>query len=315
MTLRLLVIGILVVSTPAVADPWDDGVPPETQDAANVLYKQGNVLFAQKAHAAALEKYRAAIALWDHPGIRYNMAVSEMRLDRTLEALDDLERALRYGDAPFTPELYTQALDYLALLGKQVGTIEASCTQSGTSVLLDGKQWLVCPASQRARVLAGEHTLVGEGSGYMTRSRRVFVTGGAAVSEQLALVTERDAMVVTYRYRRWVPFAIAGTGVSIALGGLAFWVAGQNQMDHFDTALAKRCGSGCEPDLSDQPELRDQRDSAQLKGTIATWMVAVGSATGIAGALLVALNRPRRTLPSLSVETGGGATVRVGWTF
>ena len=81
---------------------------------ANALFAEGNQLFAQQAHAPALEKYKAAIALWDHPLIRFNMAVTEIRLDRILEAADDLDERCATATTPFTPELYQQALDYQA---------------------------------------------------------------------------------------------------------------------------------------------------------------------------------------------------------
>src|SRR5439155_6363082 len=82
--------------------PWSQGVPEATQQRANALFAEGNQLFAQQAHGPALDKYHAAIALWDHPLIRFNMAVTLIRLDRVLEAADELDRALRYGAQPFT---------------------------------------------------------------------------------------------------------------------------------------------------------------------------------------------------------------------
>src|ERR1700733_8189364 len=116
---QLVIAIVLILSTHrAGAEPeWAKGVPAETQAQANKLFAEANQLFAQQAHAPALEKYRAAIALWDHPMIRYNMAVTLIRLDRILEAADNLEKALRFGQTPFsTPELYQQALDYQALV-------------------------------------------------------------------------------------------------------------------------------------------------------------------------------------------------------
>ena len=125
--------------------PWAQGVPQDVQDKAKALYEEGNTLFAQQAHAPALEKYKQAIALWEHPLIRFNMAVTEIRLERILEAADDLEKALAYGDKPFKPELYQQALDYQALVKGRVGFIEATCDDTASRLLLDGKPWTDCP--------------------------------------------------------------------------------------------------------------------------------------------------------------------------
>jgi len=77
--------------------PWARDVPAAQQERARALFEDGNQLFAQQAHGPALDRYRAAVALWDHPMIRFNMAVTEIRLDRVLDAAEDLQAALRFG--------------------------------------------------------------------------------------------------------------------------------------------------------------------------------------------------------------------------
>src|SRR5438552_4098319 len=132
--MRLVVVLVLVLAPRAWSgsddDPWAGGVPRAQQEQANALFAEANQLFAQQAHGPALDKYKAAIALWDHPLIRFNMAVTEIRLDHLLDADDDLEKALRYGETPFSPELYRQALDYRTLVKKQIGMVEVTCSQS-----------------------------------------------------------------------------------------------------------------------------------------------------------------------------------------
>src|SRR6185503_16480126 len=128
---RIVIILLVFASATAWADqPWEQGVPKDKRDQAQALFQEGNLLFAQQAHQPALEKYNAAIALWDHPLIRFNMAVTLIRLDRILEAADNLDSALRFDAKPFTPELYQQALDYQKLVQGRVGTVEASCDQA-----------------------------------------------------------------------------------------------------------------------------------------------------------------------------------------
>ncbi len=136
----------------AAPEPWDVGVSDDNQARAEAIFAEGNQLFSQRAHAPALAKYKEAIALWDHPMIRFNMAVTLIRLDRILEAADELDAALRYGPAPFTPELYQQALDFQTLVRKQLGYIEAVSDQAGTRILLDGKPWFEAPGTRKIRV-------------------------------------------------------------------------------------------------------------------------------------------------------------------
>ena len=296
--------------------PWAQGVPKAEQDRANALFDEGNQLFAQQAHGAALEKYRAAIALWDHPMIRFNMAVTEIRLDHILEADHDLVEAMRFGAAPFTTELYRQALDYQSLLKGRVGAIEVSCEQAGVQIVLDGKPWFECPGTQVFRVLTGEHVVVGDRAGFLTRSSRVFVAGGGVAAHRIALVSLEAAGRLEYPRPRWLPWTIAGSGIAVAAGGLAFYLAGKNQIESFHNDVANACAKGCQADLSDQPALRRERDGAVLKGQIAATMMIAGGAVAAGGLVLAILNRPVRKLPRIEVApTTGGMTASVGWKF
>jgi len=298
--------------------PWSQGVPQDKQTQASALYEQGNQLFAQQAHAPALAKYKEAIALWDHPLIRFNMAVTEVRLERILDAADDLERALRYGDKPFKPELYQQALDYQALLKGRVGFVEASCDQPNARLLLDGKPWIDCPGTQKLRVLAGVHAIVGEKQGFLTASTKIVVDGGKTVSRKIALVPLDSAVVLEYPYRRWIPWTMTAVGLLVGLGGAGTWYLGRNEFDQFQTDYNTQCQTGCEPNLTDPSHraLADERDSAALKGQAGIGMMAVGGVVAITGIVLAIMNRPERVLPNVEVAPhGDGAMTTVGWHF
>jgi hypothetical protein len=306
---------------PAPADEnkaWAQGVPPDVQAKARALYEEGNTLFAQQSHAPALDKYRQAIALWEHPLIRFNMAVTEIRLERILEAADDLEKALKYGDKPFKPELYQQALDYQTLVKGRVGYIEASCDQAQAKLLLDGKAWFDCPKTEKIRVLTGEHTILAEKPGFLTSSKKVVVDGGELVQEKVKLVPLDSAVVLKYPYRRWIPWTMTGIGVAVGLGGVGTWFLGKNQMDQFEADYSAQCQNGCEPGLT-APEHRSlaaQRDSAELKGQIGIAMMGVGGAVAITGVVLAIMNRPTRILPNVEVAPkAGGGVAKVGWRF
>ena len=298
---------------------WAEGVPPDVQKQASALYEEGNTLFAEQAHAPALEKYLAAVALWDHPLIQYNLAVTLIRLDRILEAATALERALRFGDKPFKPELYQQALDYQGLLKGRVGDLEASCDDTVKTLLLDGKNWFSCPGSRKLRVMAGEHTIVGERPGYLTSSQTVVVPGGAAATAKVKLVPLESAVVLKYRYRRWIPWTMTAAGVAVAVAGLGTWFVGKNEMDQFQTDYSLQCMNGCEPGLTDpaHSSLRAQEDRALFKGKIGIAMMGVGGAVAVTGIVLAIINRPQRILPTVEVapRANGGVAASVGWRF
>ncbi len=314
--MKTLLVLLVLAGTAWAEDPWATGVSVDNQKKANALFAEANQLFAQQAHAPALEKYKAAIALWDHPLIRFNMAVTEIRLDRILDAAEDLDRALRYGATPFSPTLYQEALDYQALVKRQVGMIEVSCDQPDVKLMLDGKPWFACPGKQQQKVLAGEHVILGEKKEYMTRSQRLVVTGGATAEERIALVPIESAVKLEYRYPRWMPYTVAAAGLAIAGGGVAFYFAGRSQMDQFNSDFTASCPAGCKMDFSDKPFLRDEKDSAELKGNIGVGMMAAGGAVAVTGIILTIANKAQRVMPSVEAQpTPGGATASVGWRF
>lgn len=314
-----LVACVAFAASPAAADvPWADGVPKTKQNQANALFAEGNQLFAQQAHALALERYAAAVALWDHPLIQFNMAVTLIRLDRILEAAETIDKALRFDAAPFpSPEQYQQALDYQKLVAGRVGTVEASCQQAGASVLFDGKPWFSCPGKQARRILAGEHVLVAEAEGYMTVSRRLVVSGNETARESLALLPLDAVAQLHYPTPRWIPWTAAGTGAAVGLGGLALWFAGSNAMDRFEARFKEECPQGCSATLDANETERDlarQRDSASTQGNVGLAMLVGGTAIAAGGVVwAVVFNQPRRVLPTVEVtptSIGAGASVR-----
>lgn len=317
MTKLVLLLILAMTSFAAAEKAWEKGVTKSNRDKANAAFAEGNQLFAQQAHQPAIEKYKEAVAAWDHPLIRFNMAVSLVRLDRILEAAETLDAALRFGADPFTPEEYQRALDYQRLVGGRIGKVEASCKQDGVQILLDGKPWFQCPASKTQLVMAGEHVIVGEKKEFATESRRLVVAGGTTSSAKLELRSFDSVVKYEYPTPRWIPWTITGTGVAVALGGLGFWFAGRNQMDKFEADFAMMCPTGCQANLSDQPLLADARDSAQLKGKIAVSMMIAGGAITVGGVVWAIMNRPRRVLPP-QVEvlpTPGGMTASVSGRF
>jgi tetratricopeptide (TPR) repeat protein len=126
-----LVLLLLWTATAAAEQPWEAGIPKAKRDKANAAFAEANQLFAQQAHQPALEKYAEAVKEWDHPLIRFNMAVTLIRLDRILEAAESIDAALRFGQAPFTQEHYQQALDYQKLVAGRVGIVAATCIVTG----------------------------------------------------------------------------------------------------------------------------------------------------------------------------------------
>src|SRR5258706_14717516 len=113
--MRLVYLFAILLSAATTAHaqptPWADGVSEEKQELANKLVAEANQLFAERAHTLALDKYKEALAAWDHPTIRFNMAVKLIRLDRLPEAGGRIQATVRQGPGPFNKGKYEQRLD------------------------------------------------------------------------------------------------------------------------------------------------------------------------------------------------------------
>lgn len=315
--MKALLVLVLLAGVAHAEDPWEQGVSEAQQDKANALFREANALFAEKAHPAALEKYRAAVALWDHPMIRFNMAVTLIRLDQYLEAAEQLEKALRYGATPFTPELYEQALDYQALVTKQLGYIDVTCTEPGTHITLDGKPLFDAPGTKHIRTTSGEHSIVGEKKGFMTVSRSLVIVGGTTVKESVQMLPVEAALVIEYKHPRWMPWTLTGVGAALAAGGLGLVIAGNRQMDRFSAAFVRECPSGCEAGLTMHQALADEQDSAILKSKIGVSLLVTGGAAVVSGIVWGITNRHTRTIgPHVEVApTASGASASASWRF
>lgn len=290
-------------------EPWKEGVPQDKQDAAQRLFIEGNQLYAQQAYPAAAEKYREALKIWDHPAIHLNYANSLVLLDKPLEAAEELERALKFGSAPFKPEPYDNALLLQSSLKGQVGWLELTCDQAGAKVMLDGQPVLACPGTHKVRLLAKEHAINAELKDHLSVSRRVLVPGGDSRVEKIKLVPLDQAVVLKYKYARWAPWTAAGIGGGIAIAGLVTYLSGRGDMNEFDQEFGAKFPRGAtEAELKQDSLLYDLREGAKFKGTVGISMMAVGGTALVGGAFFaLVINRPYRELPVSVAPTAGGA--------
>ncbi len=318
--MRVLIgVAVLISTTTARADataPWEEGVPADRQQRATAVFAEANSLFAQEAYPGALERYRAAIALWDHPQIRFNMAVALMRLSRDVEALDAIDAALEWGAQPFTPALYRKGLAYQRELQDRIGTIEASCTQKGVSVTLDGQPWFSCPGTGKRRVTPGSHSIVAEGRELMTLSQRIAVKAGSVAPARIALVPVSRNVIVAGPRHRWAPWLVAGLGVAAAATGAAAWFKGYRGMADTDARLTDLCAAGCSKTSEPYIDAMDSRARAERTSQIGTGLVIGGGAVVMVGVVWALLQRPAHHQPAVDVTpTGDGLRASVGWHF
>lgn len=316
-TLTLVIVALAIHVTPDLARaqtaPWSEGVTDEQKAQAKTLLDAGNALLIEKKYVEALEKYTAAVAVWDHPAIRFNMVRCQIQLGQNLEAYENLEKSLAYGAAPLEETVYNEALAYQKLLGQQVGELAVRCTQPDVKLTLDGKPFGTCPTQQTRRVLAGPHQIVGTKKGLLPRTLELFVAGGKSSTAEITLDPLAKGAKIVHRWPTYVPPAVIGGGLLVGATGLLFQVLGSSQMEEYDRWVDTRCTAKCQGDeLADVQHLKD---GAELKSTIGVTLMITGGAAAATGAVMLYLNRGRTIYPEVAPLPTGGAAVTWRGTF
>lgn len=285
------------------ASPWAKGVTDEQKQTAGNLLAEGNDLFVQNKYREALAKYADAIAVWDHPAIRFNMVRALIALERPLEAYENLEKALAYGKAPLEDQVYTEALNYQTLLEGQIANIDVSCKQAGVTITVDGEKFLDCPGAKSERILPGHHEVVGQKAGFLTETQDAVLLPGVKAPIDVSLRSLTEAAVTRTRWKTWKPWAVAGGGALLAGIGVLVDLKASSDLDAFYTAVDTTCaGDGCGPHELDHTLLPEEH-SALLENKIAIGMMAVGGAAVATGVVLVIMNRPHTYVPEQPLVT------------
>ncbi|MBC7978492.1 MAG: PEGA domain-containing protein [Myxococcales bacterium] len=314
--LVLLAVAISTVPSAAAeskkpATPWSRGVSDAAQKRALKLFGAGNVFFEQAKYTEAVAKYEQALGAWDHPNIRFNIAICLINMRQPLVAWDHLEQALRFGAAPLGRRLHTEAITYRAALESSLAELTVRSTQPGVSVMIDGGKVLTGTKAHTIKLLAGKHQLVATRRGYVTDSRALDLPAGQPVTEEITLVPEVvkiERENYERRWRWWAPWAVVGGSLTFGLTGGIVYLSARSEIKQYDRDLAQMCPLGC-VDADIPSSLKDHETSARRKSGVAIGLWTGAGALVIAGGVMAILNRPRkiednRVVPAVTVSPG-----------
>ncbi len=296
--------------TGAGADqPWAVGVSDTQKAQAQKLLEQGNALFLEKKYAEALEKFKGAVAVWDHPAIRFNMVRCLIQLDRPVDASDNLALALKYGAAPMEEAVYNEALSYQKLLANQIGDLDVHCEQAGVRITLDGQPLINCPGKEHRRVAPGQHQIVGTKDGFLTKTTEVVVLGAKEQNANVALVPLTKAAKIVHRWPAWIPWTVFGGGLAVVGAGGLVQLLASNNMNLYDRGISRDCVNvGCAPN---SPQIDGSlKDRAELENKIAIGVMSLGAAVAVVGGAMLYMNRGQ-TVYEGGIEKIGPATVDI----
>ncbi len=266
--------------------PWAKGVSQDQQRAAIALFEAGNGLLKESIFLKAVENYRKALALWDHPGIHYNLALALLNLDQPIEVHEHLVSAMAFGPEPLENEKFEYARNYKTLVEKQLARVELSCDTPGAVVTMDGQKLFVAPGRYSGLVRPGAHSILATREGYVPSDMSRTILPGETTKLELKLYTNED--LIQYR-RRWpatTPWLVVGAGVAMAAGSGWMHMQSRDNLGAFDQGIVE-CG-GCLL----TPSLADTLNRGKTFQGVAIGGYALGGAALLTGAVLVYLNQP-----------------------
>ena len=288
-----------LVATPGLAHarrkkPRPPAAAPAPVDPADALLDEGTSLFTLQAdYDGALQRFQQSYDL--RPGWKAlnGMALVYQQQGKYVEAIESYERLLGEFGATLNEGQLATVRRRVGELEARVGVAVLTLVQDGTFVTIDGREIKRTGAETRVRLLPGRHTLVATLDGHETLSLRIDARAGVATPVAVELAAERVKVVerpvrFERRYPTWVPWAMLGGGVALAVGGGALHYSGVQDIDAFDRLVANRVPVGSAPVAV--PE--SLRRSGEVKQVAAVSLYAVGGAALVTGLVLVYFNRP-----------------------
>lgn len=118
--------------------PWSAGVSAEDRRTARALLREGSRLYLVPLYAKAAEQYEAALRKWKHPAIYYNLALTQRNLGKEIDARENLEHALKYGEKGLGTKRFGEAQKQLADVSRLLGWLQVTCQTFDAEVTLDG---------------------------------------------------------------------------------------------------------------------------------------------------------------------------------
>jgi hypothetical protein len=266
-------------------EPWYLHLPADVRQQAQALFAQAVEKHQQLLRGEAKELYEQALALWDNPDIRWNLALVLDDLGEYLRAHQQLDSALRW-EADLGPHRLGQVRDRMKLLETQrLARIETYGEELAAEITLDGKPWLLRAGRRSMLVLPGEHYIAARKPGYFPVTRTVYVKAGQLARVPLSM--DEDRLLETRRWTAWKPWVVIGAGVAMAAMGTGLARQAFAHRDAAVVALARCEELACDSGPSDLYERADIEHRLAIGGII------TGGTVVVAGLALAWINQPR----------------------
>ncbi|MDY0004982.1 MAG: PEGA domain-containing protein, partial [Polyangia bacterium] len=175
------------VEIPKVTRTYAENTSPADRERARKLFTEGNKAFEQRQVDRALQLYEQAYAIWPHPRVLFNKAVSLGFLGRPLESAVTFKEVLEYGPDPISELRYKQAVErYLELMG-QLATLVVNCSDVGAKLFVNGVPVGEAPLSKKVTLGPGTHMITASLAGKVPYTAQVRLNPGELKRVTVAL--------------------------------------------------------------------------------------------------------------------------------
>ncbi|MFT7578489.1 MAG: hypothetical protein ACI9MR_000147 [Myxococcota bacterium] len=277
----------------STASPWASGVSAADQAQAREHFAAANTLYLERGCGGAVDRYRQALALWNHPGIGVNLARCLVEQEHYVDGHALLVEALRFGQGPIDDDRYRDALLLRSVIERALARIVVVPADLGRTLTVNGQpQDEPASAPLELVVKAGSHVFVATKQGYQTRTETVVAPAGIITEVHLELSPVTETQTV-YPMSPAVPWTVFGSGLAIAAAGIPLLFAANDNYGAYDAKFDAACPKGC-PSREVPGSVRDLVDTADRQWAGAVTLFAVGGAAVVTGIVLLVLNEPRQ---------------------
>jgi PEGA domain len=284
---------MLVLALPAAraettrtgTEPWYQQSNADARLQAQALFAQAVSDHQQLLRDDATERYEQALALWDNPDIRWNLALVLEDLGQFLRAHEQLESTLHWEAALGVERLRDVRGRIQRLETQHLASIKISCDEPGADIKLDGHPWFRGPERQSTLVMPGEHYISATKTGYFPVTRSVVMKAGQEV--RVALPMDVDRLIEARRWSAWKPWVMASAGVAVTAVGVGIERQAFVHRDAAAAALRRACLlTVCSPIHS--PEIYNR---AVMDSRLAIGVFLAGGSAAAVGLTLAWLNQ------------------------
>lgn len=269
-----------------------------TKKDAQALFGEGNQLFGEGEYLGALEKFRAAYAIFPSPKILLNEATTMRVLGRNIEAIETYEKYL--SDPEKDPAKIEPVRRAVREIDAFLAHVDLRPSVTDASVAVDGKP---VATDKQLRFDPGEHAIIAQRQGFSQIAINVKLMPGENRVIPLTLLRPNERAADPGALQRTIGWVTAGVGAASLAASIVFVVV--------ESSKAKQAASLCQPSTAFQGKEACSAAGSATYDQAASWRAAanwtsIGGALALAGGVGLVLLAPKKPAQGVTMTAGLG---------